>query len=268
MGEQGPLSFGVEPSKLQEYTILVLKGLLQRARWRLPANWFYERGPSRPLPSLPVSWPFFVGVSILIDGLWIWGYVPSSLPFIIRILLVTLVPLFLLKGALHMQKLDFHALGLSREGLTQEVAVGLSLSAIIILAAIVNNTLAGSPPRLMFATSNDSLWNWLSRLAIWGAELALKAVAVGIVEEVIHRGWMLTFLLSRLASRECACWISAIIFGLGHFEQGIQAIALTTVFGYVYGLLYMWRKALTVPIVVHTLWNFSVWLGLLGGNAQ
>lgn len=233
---------------------------------RSPADLVYERGPSRLLPSLPVSWNLFIGVSILLIGLWIWVPVPSSLPLIIRILLSALVPLLLLKGSLHLQGLDFRTLGLSGERLTQEITLGLGVSGIIILAAVVNNILAGSPPQLRFETSNAP--DWLLRFVIWASELAIKAIVVGIVEEVIYRGWVLTALLNRLSSRECACWITAIIFGLGHFEQGIKAIALTTVFGYAYGLLYVWRKTLIVPIVVHTLWNFSVWLGLLGGNAQ
>lgn len=235
---------------------------------RLPANWFYEHGPSNPLPSLPVSWAFFIGVSILINGLWTWMPILPSLPSIIQILSAALPPLLLLKGALHLQGLDFQALGLSGARLTREITLGLGVSVIIVLVAVVNNTLAGSPPHLRFETSNDSSWSWLLPSVVWSSKLAIKAIIVGIVEEVIHRGWILTFLLSRLGSREWACWISAGVFGLAHFAQGIQAIALTTVFGYVHGLLYVWRKTLVVTIIFHTVWNFSVWIGLLGGKAQ
>lgn len=237
-------------------------------RWALwsPANWLYQHGPDATF-SLPVSWPFFIITSILIVAAYIWAPLPPwPSIYIVQLLLFFALAWLLLKGILRLKGLDFRAIGFTNSRWTREVLIGLGVSVPIILALMVNNSLAGSPPRLDWASTLDNFSsNQLLQSAWWILELAAKAVGVGIVEEAIHRGWITTFLLTRLNSREFALWISAMIFGLGHFNQGLEGIAIITVFGYFYGLLYIWRKNLIAAIVVHTLYNFCLWLGFIGG---
>jgi uncharacterized protein len=67
-----------------------------------------------------------------------------------------------------------------------------------------------------------------------------------------------------LRSYERALWLSALVFGVPHYYLGLKGIIVTTAFGYIYGLLYVWRKNLVVPIILHTLWDFALWVGVLG----
>ncbi|MDW8031854.1 MAG: CPBP family intramembrane glutamic endopeptidase [Candidatus Bipolaricaulota bacterium] len=164
------------------------------------------------------------------------------------------------------QGLGPQALGLSTDRLGKETLVGLGFSTLYIIVFMINNTLWGSPPDvawLLGLIQNFSYQHALN-LARWAGELLVKAFFVGVYEEIVFRGWVLTFLLTRWGVGEKALAVSALFFGLVHFHMGWWAMLVTTMFGYVCGLLYLWRKHLAVPIVLHILWNWAVWLGLLG----
>ncbi len=245
-----------------------LHRIIRGAR-RSPAEWLYQHGPSTTL-SLPLSWPFFIIIASALMVAYIWGPLPPLPPplpsiRIVQLFLFLALALFLLKGILRLKGLDWPHIGFTHCKWTREALIGLIVSVPTILALMVNNSLAGSPPRLDWVNALDNFSsNQLLRLAEWVLTLAVQAVVVGIVEEAIYRGWITTFLLTRLNSRELALWISAVIFGLGHFNQGLKGIMITMVSGYCFGLLYIWRKNLTVAIVVHAVYDFCLWLGVLG----
>lgn len=112
-------------------------------------------------------------------------------------------------------------------------------------------------------------WNWQAlpvdawlRTA-WTALLVNLAVAVG--EETIFRGYLLTS-LNTVVGRWPALVIMMVVFGLFHLiayaESGLDsiilvlAIVLASLFGGLFGLIYLRTRSLWAPVVMHFAWNF------------
>lgn len=90
-----------------------------------------------------------------------------------------------------------------------------------------------------------------------GLTLLLGTLFIGVSEELLFRGVMLTFLRDRY--RE---WIAAVatslLFGAIHFLAGPVQMLASAIFGY---LLYYVRRVsggIVMPILVHTAWDLAV----------
>jgi membrane protease YdiL (CAAX protease family) len=100
-------------------------------------------------------------------------------------------------------------------------------------------------------------------------ELLLAVVLVVIVavaEETIFRGYLMLRLQAVTASPAVAVVLSAVIFSLGHGYEGSAGVVTVGVMGAVFALVYLWRKSLVAPMVMHFLQDFIgiVMLPLLG----
>jgi membrane protease YdiL (CAAX protease family) len=97
--------------------------------------------------------------------------------------------------------------------------------------------------------------------------LAFILVAiVALAEETIFRGYLILRFKAVTANPTVAVLLSAAIFSLGHGYEGSAGVVTVGVMGVVFALVYMWRKSLVVPIVMHFLQDFIgiVLLPLLG----
>ena len=103
------------------------------------------------------------------------------------------------------------------------------------------------------------------RLATAGLTLSmtllLGTLLIGVSEELLYRGVVLTFLRDRY--REVIAAVgTTLIFGLSHITAGPLGVLASGVFGY---LLYYMRRVsggILVPIVVHTVYDFSIFSAL------
>jgi membrane protease YdiL (CAAX protease family) len=101
------------------------------------------------------------------------------------------------------------------------------------------------------------------------AEFLLAAVLVAVVavaEETIFRGYLLLRLQTLLRSPVLALLLSSVIFSLGHGYEGSAGLVTVGVMGAVFAIIYLWRRSLVAPIVMHFLQDFlSIvllpWLG-------
>ena len=101
------------------------------------------------------------------------------------------------------------------------------------------------------------------------AEFLLAAVLVAVVavaEETIFRGYLLLRLQALLRGPALAVLLSSVIFSLGHGYEGSAGLATVGVMGAVFAVIYLWRRSLVAPIVMHFLQDFLsiVLLPLLG----
>jgi uncharacterized protein len=81
---------------------------------------------------------------------------------------------------------------------------------------------------------------------------ALVAVSAGICEEIVYRAWLLDVLHGAIGfGGFTLVGIAAVVFGLGHYYQGIAGILLTSLLGLVFCWLYIASGTLLVPIVIH-----------------
>src|SRR5262245_16966056 len=101
------------------------------------------------------------------------------------------------------------------------------------------------------------------------AEFLLAAVLVAVVavtEEIIFRRYLLLRFKTLLRSPALAVFLSSVIFSLGHGYEGSVGLVTVGVIGAVFAIIYLWRRSLVAPIVMHFLQNFLsiVLLPLLG----
>ncbi|MDH7482528.1 MAG: type II CAAX endopeptidase family protein [Armatimonadota bacterium] len=100
-------------------------------------------------------------------------------------------------------------------------------------------------------------------------EFALATVLVVVValsEETIFRGYLIQRFAAVTHSTTAAVFLSAFIFSLGHGYEGSVGVATVGVMGVLLALVYIWRRSLVAPIVIHFLQDFLgiVLLPLLG----
>ena len=81
-------------------------------------------------------------------------------------------------------------------------------------------------------------------------------VAGGVREEV-QRG----FILHRFGQYLGGAWwgvgIYSVLFGLGHYEQGYDAMIATSVLGAAWGSIYVVRRSIVAPMVSHAAFNIA-----------
>ncbi len=102
-------------------------------------------------------------------------------------------------------------------------------------------------PLPSFLTARDLLQMLLA--------VALVAV-VAVSEETIFRGYLLLRFGATMQSMGAAVISSSLIFCLGHGYEGTAGLATVAVMGIVLALVYLWRRSLVAPIVIHFLQDF------------
>jgi hypothetical protein len=94
-------------------------------------------------------------------------------------------------------------------------------------------------------------------------DLTLGLLAVGIMEELIFRGFINHFLRRYTANPAAIVAISAAAFGLIHWSQGLNAVLVTAVIGAVFMLAYLRTRSLPAIMLAHFMINFIDFSGVI-----
>jgi membrane protease YdiL (CAAX protease family) len=94
----------------------------------------------------------------------------------------------------------------------------------------------------------------------------LLVTVVALAEETIFRGYLLLRFRAVLRNTTASVLLSSAIFAVGHGYEGSAGLVTIGVMGAVFALVYLWRRSLVAPIVMHFLQDFLsiVLLPLLG----
>jgi membrane protease YdiL (CAAX protease family) len=84
----------------------------------------------------------------------------------------------------------------------------------------------------------------------------LMILIVAFTEETIFRGYLILRLKSITGSTIVAIFISSIIFSIGHGYEGLLGVIIVGIMGTVFAVIYVWRKSLIAPIVMHFMQDF------------
>ena len=87
-----------------------------------------------------------------------------------------------------------------------------------------------------------------------GVEILLwvaVSVSAGICEEVVFRGYFQRQFEAFTGSKWLALFLQAVLFGISHGYQGVQACVKIAIFGALFGLLALWRGSLRPGIIAH-----------------
>jgi uncharacterized protein len=77
------------------------------------------------------------------------------------------------------------------------------------------------------------------------------SVSAGICEEVVFRGYFQRQFEVFVRSKWIALFLQAVLFGIAHGYQGVEACVKIVVFGALYGLLALWRGSLRPGMIAH-----------------
>lgn len=94
----------------------------------------------------------------------------------------------------------------------------------------------------------DPLWKWI--------DLSAGLLMVGIFEEIVFRGYLLTFLRQYTRQPTAFILFSALAFGLIHWSGGLHQIILASAAGAVFMLIYLRTYSLPAVIMSHFIVNF------------
>jgi membrane protease YdiL (CAAX protease family) len=86
---------------------------------------------------------------------------------------------------------------------------------------------------------------------------AVVATLAGGVREEIQRGFILHRFERFLGGGAVGIVAHSALFGLGHYEQGIDASIAIATLGAVWGVVYLTRRSIVAPMVCHSLFNLA-----------
>lgn len=94
----------------------------------------------------------------------------------------------------------------------------------------------------------------------------LLVIVVAIAEETIFRGYLILRFEDLIKSPFWSVILSALIFSLGHGYEGTSGVVTVGAIGAVFAIVYLWRRSLVAPSVMHFLLDFLsiVLLPLIG----
>jgi uncharacterized protein len=78
------------------------------------------------------------------------------------------------------------------------------------------------------------------------------SISAGICEELVFRGYFQRQFEVFTRSRWTALLLQAVLFGISHGYQGVEASVKIAIFGALYGLLAMWRRSLRPGMMAHS----------------
>jgi membrane protease YdiL (CAAX protease family) len=179
-----------------------------------------------------------------------------SLPFVVALALTDTVVLIVLMVAitwLHGQSVG--ALWLGRRSVAREALYGVMLVPLVFLMVVVLlNVLRIVAPWLHNVPENP-----LEQLARGGPldalVFGLVAILAGGVREELQRAFLLKRFEDHLGGAAVGVTLLAIAFGLGHYDQGWDAVITTGTLGLFWSIVYLRRRSSVAPIVSHAGFN-------------
>jgi membrane protease YdiL (CAAX protease family) len=109
-----------------------------------------------------------------------------------------------------------------------------------------------------FSVPSTSLPAFLSARGYAEILLAfILVIVVAITEETIFRGYMI-LRFRTMMNNPAAVFLSAAIFSIGHGYEGTAGLVTVGFMGILFTMVFIWRKSLVAPIVMHFLQDFLV----------
>jgi membrane protease YdiL (CAAX protease family) len=99
------------------------------------------------------------------------------------------------------------------------------------------------------------------RLSLWG--FFGVAVVIGVYEELVFRGFLMTRLRRATRSWTAAVLISTAVFTALHaLDQTPVALIWIAMLSLIFSVVTIWRRSIAPAIVAHILFNFTQFIGL------
>ncbi len=169
--------------------------------------------------------------------------------------LVALIVLFLRKN-----RETLAGIGWRADDVGREVFIGVVLFPVVFL---LTGLLAGILQELGLTAPSETPPSFLVPYDPLRMGLALVLVSVAaLAEETVFRGYLLLRFMNLGLGRVGAVALSSILFSLGHGYEGSAGVVTVGVTGAVLAIVYLWRRSLVAPVVIHFLQNLAAFLVL------
>ena len=178
-----------------------------------------------------------------------------SLSFVVTMSLADTVLLIALMVAISRAHGDsVKELWLGHRTIWKECLIGIAyVPPVFLMVVIILNTV-----RLFAPVLHNVETNPLEQLATGGvanaAAFGLVAIFAGGVREELQRAFMLRR-FEYFGGTKVGVIVLSIAFGLGHVVQGWDAAVTTAALGFVWAVMYLWRRSSIAPIVSHAGFN-------------
>jgi membrane protease YdiL (CAAX protease family) len=81
------------------------------------------------------------------------------------------------------------------------------------------------------------------------------ALIAGGIKEELQRAFILNRFSAYLGGPGLGLILWSLAFGAGHYIQGVQGITIATIYGFLFGIIYLLRGSLIAPIVAHSAYD-------------
>ncbi|MBN1613729.1 MAG: CPBP family intramembrane metalloprotease [Deltaproteobacteria bacterium] len=119
-----------------------------------------------------------------------------------------------------------------------------------LMAKLPGNSPLGGMPDI-----TSPFWNWI--------DLTLGLAMVAIVEEIVFRGYLHTFLGRFTQNPVAIVMLSSALFGLIHWSLGLHAIVITASIGAIFMIAYIKTRSLPAIMLAHFAVNFIDYAGVI-----
>jgi membrane protease YdiL (CAAX protease family) len=89
------------------------------------------------------------------------------------------------------------------------------------------------------------------------------SLSAGICEEIVFRGYLQRQFAALSGSTGLAILGQAIVFGIAHGYEGVEAVIRIAVYGVAFGALAQWRGNIRAGILAHAAWDLLAGLGFV-----
>ncbi|MGO9375930.1 MAG: CPBP family intramembrane glutamic endopeptidase [Syntrophobacteraceae bacterium] len=144
-------------------------------------------------------------------------------------------------------------IGWKSSGLKREVTLGVCLFfPVLVIAWLVKRAFQD-----LGLTTMRQLPHFLTAKSPWEMLLLCLLLTVAVVtEETVFRGYLILRFYELTARLGPSVIISTAVFTLGHGYEGPAGTGTVGVLGLILALIYLWRKSLIAPMVIHFLVDF------------
>lgn len=205
------------------------------------------------------GYPTQILLSVILVGLGfkMWADDGLSPPFVFTVsLLDAVIVVGLVVMFLRAHHESPRAVLLGERRLAREVLLGIAiLPAVFMLAMIVLLVILRFAPHLHNVARNP-----LEDMLRTRGDAMVFAVVVmlaGGVREEVQRGFIAHRCGQYLGGALRGIAVYSVFFGLGHFDQGYDAMIATGLLGLMWGILYVIRRSIVAPMISHAGFNLA-----------
>jgi len=147
----------------------------------------------------------------------------------------------------------FFALGLRRINWKRHVLLGIFIAPCLLIVGFVTGVIFKIfLPE--YALETNPLMDMI-RSPRQLVMFMLAVVVAGGIKEELQRAFILRRFIQHLGGAATGLVTWSLVFGAGHYAQGLEGVCAASILGFIFGILYLIRGNLILPITAHAIYN-------------